>query len=1164
MAFLTNEGAYSSSSTHQGTYDVFLSFRGEDIRYNFTCHLYKALCDNGLNTFIDYNLPRGEEISMELLKAIELSKISIVVFSENFAFSTWCLNELVKIFECRRKDRFDLPIFYKVSPSEIRKQDGKFGIALVEHEETFKNDIRKVHTWRKTLTEAANLSGFVYTDRCDAFELIRRVIKEILSFKLKCMPLFVAKFPVGIDFKVKAIESILDIESDDVRTLVIYGIGGVGKTTISKAVYNKIVIHFEGSCFLENVREISHTYNGIIRLQETLLSLINRSENFKVESITEGINLIKEKLHSKKVLLILDDVDETKLVENLLGECNWFASGSRVIITSRDKNILKTMQIDHSIYEVEKLNQFEARELFSHHAFRTSKPEEDYSKLVEQLIHYADGLPLAIAIIGADLYERSIHEWKSALERYENMLQPDIQEILKISYDGLEKNEKDIFLDIACFFKGYKMDDVVNILGACNLYSDHGIEILIDMCLITLEYGKLSMHDLLQQMGRGIVQQESKKIEQRSRIWCYEDAHELLTTNMASMRIRGIMLRSPEPIKVPLKAKVFKRMKNLKFLIGNVHIGKELEYVPLELRFLEWHVFPLSLSSKCSPLQNLVVLKMSSIILENVFKQGFQYANLKSINLSWCESITKLPDLCSPNLEELNLNSCLNLIEVHESIGSLDKLKVWNLNWCRQLQILPSRLMLKSLEKFILIYCSSLEKFPDIHPEMKCLKELNLLGSGIRELPSSLWYLTGLQKLILYNCDELRDFPTGANNSKIESKGLDLLETKFVSNLCLLMILFEFCSYLKNFALDLSRCVGIKIELDSWMQPDYFPVLTRLCLAYTRIVTIPDSISRFTRLVYLSISNCNKLREISRLAQSIRTVNAENCKWLDAQSSSRLWNQFGEILEILENRVTETTRSDVHYSHLLLPATEIPKRFKFNHQSVGNSISYFVGPKLSNLVVCIAFPSNEVGVNTCGEWSINISINGSKQTTLSENLMENIYDHLWLIYVQVNLLSPSEENHIEVEAIQNHIANSQNWMRLYVECTCCPQKPNISRHGCGSFSLIPDCTPLFPLRPTSPDYQWPVNNGEKDSGRVQSRCKRRRRKHRPTHGRKHYLSRFGWLQIRFRLWKRSSRPWRRRFTVGCDDRGSSSMPNNFVNDHTNTHLYQPSKKTRTS
>ena len=161
---MTNEGASSSSSSHRCDYDVFLSFRGEDTRNNFTSHLYKALCDQGFDTFIDDDLQKEEEISMELLKVIELSMISIVVFSKNFASSTWCLNEFVKIFECRSNGQFVLPIFYKVNPSEIRKQDGEFGIALAKHEEKFKDDIEKVQRWRKTLTEAANLSGFPYND----------------------------------------------------------------------------------------------------------------------------------------------------------------------------------------------------------------------------------------------------------------------------------------------------------------------------------------------------------------------------------------------------------------------------------------------------------------------------------------------------------------------------------------------------------------------------------------------------------------------------------------------------------------------------------------------------------------------------------------------------------------------------------------------------------------------------------------------------------------------------------------------------------------------------------------------------------------------------------------------------------------------------------------
>ena len=83
------------------------------------------------------------------------------------------------------------------------------------------------------------------------------------------------------------------------------------------------------------------------------------------------------------------------------------------------------------------------------------------------------------------------------------------------------------------------------------------------------------------------------------------------------------MLLSRERTEMPLKPKVFKRLKNLKFLVGNVHIGEALEYLPDELRFLEWREFPLSLSSKCCLPRQLVVLKMfeSNVILENVFKK---------------------------------------------------------------------------------------------------------------------------------------------------------------------------------------------------------------------------------------------------------------------------------------------------------------------------------------------------------------------------------------------------------------------------------------------------------------------------------------------------------------------------------------------------------------
>ena len=168
MALVTSKGASSSSSsfsfTHQWKYDVFLSFRGEDTRNGFTTNLYKALGHRGIHTFMDNNLPRGEKISDELLKTIESSMISIIVFSENYASSAWCLDELAEIVECKNNGMLVRPVFYKVDPSEVQNRKGKFGEALAKHEEKFKDD-KIVQRWREALHEAANISGWHYYER---------------------------------------------------------------------------------------------------------------------------------------------------------------------------------------------------------------------------------------------------------------------------------------------------------------------------------------------------------------------------------------------------------------------------------------------------------------------------------------------------------------------------------------------------------------------------------------------------------------------------------------------------------------------------------------------------------------------------------------------------------------------------------------------------------------------------------------------------------------------------------------------------------------------------------------------------------------------------------------------------------------------------------------
>ncbi|KAG2668409.1 hypothetical protein I3760_15G159300 [Carya illinoinensis] len=152
----------SSSVTSLRCYDVFLSFRGEDTRYTFIAHLYHALIQKGICTYLDEDeLRRGDEISPALLQAIESSRTSIIILSTNYASSTWCLDELLKILECKElKQQRVLPVFYHVDPSEVRHQRESFGEALAKHAAEKLNVDMKLQPWKEALREVVNLSGY--------------------------------------------------------------------------------------------------------------------------------------------------------------------------------------------------------------------------------------------------------------------------------------------------------------------------------------------------------------------------------------------------------------------------------------------------------------------------------------------------------------------------------------------------------------------------------------------------------------------------------------------------------------------------------------------------------------------------------------------------------------------------------------------------------------------------------------------------------------------------------------------------------------------------------------------------------------------------------------------------------------------------------------------
>ena len=137
-----------SPSTHtKRKYDVFVSFHGEDSHNNSTSFLFEALRKKGIDAFRDdAGLNKGESIAPKLLQAIEGSRLFIVVFSKNYASSTWCLRELAHICNCIEiSPRHVLPIFYDVGPSEVRKQSGSYEKPLPN---TKKDLVRIKRRWR--------------------------------------------------------------------------------------------------------------------------------------------------------------------------------------------------------------------------------------------------------------------------------------------------------------------------------------------------------------------------------------------------------------------------------------------------------------------------------------------------------------------------------------------------------------------------------------------------------------------------------------------------------------------------------------------------------------------------------------------------------------------------------------------------------------------------------------------------------------------------------------------------------------------------------------------------------------------------------------------------------------------------------------------------------
>ncbi|XP_039165104.1 disease resistance protein RPV1-like [Eucalyptus grandis] len=530
-------------------------------------------------------------------------------------------------------------------------------------------------------------------------------------------------------------------------------------------------------------------------------------------------------------------MDDTTHLDALVGDGSWFKVGSIVIITTRNKSILDKVRASH-LYELEQLPPNQSLILFSRHAFRNDFPPSDYKHISHDIVSITRGLPLALEVIGSYLCGKTKATWKDTSEKLKKIPAKEVQERLKISYDALDYEEQQIFLDIACFFIGISKQNPTYMWDACGFYPGKGIEVLSLMSLIKIgEYGKLMMHDQLRDLGREIVRLENQKEPgEHSRLWIDEEAKNVLESNKGTCKIEALRLgynrrnRWESDDEESYRGEQFNEFTNLRFLqLGNVNFTGDFQNLLPQLRWLDWKTCPWDFEIVNFHPKKLVVLNLSgSEISEDWGGWGpLKVAtNLKVLDLSSCQNLRRTPDLSAfESLEILNLDQCWSLEEIHPSVWYIKTLVSLDAYECQELEKLPVRVGRMEESRELPCY-DKLAQLPESMGSSESLTRLSLSITGIKELPESIGSMKALETL-------------WANGCKLD-------------------------------------CIPNSIgNLTS---------LTSLNLSWCDLDCIPNSIGNLTSLTYLNLSGC-KLREIpnsiGKLAK-LQVLHVNDCKiWKD-------------------------------------------------------------------------------------------------------------------------------------------------------------------------------------------------------------------------------------------------------------------------------------------
>nr|XP_043629725.1 disease resistance protein RPV1-like [Erigeron canadensis] len=792
----TSSNTSPVSNNNVCRYDVFLSFRGET-RNAFTDHLYKALVDVGLTPFRDNDdIDRGEDLKPEIERGIRESRASIVVLSKNYATSRWCLDELSLILEQATKLRhFVLPIFYHVYPSHDKNQEESFQINVIPDDTKWTED--NVERWKAALTKVSNMHGEVLNGSETKF--LENIV-GIIEKKLDLKKVYLKANLVGMDTWHKEVD--YWFERSRAQILAVWGMGGIGKTTLARHIVYSNWENFGSISILEDIG--SRSIEQLLELQKKLLGDIFQGKKKKIPSVWQGTRKIENALQTEKALIVLDNIVEPSHLFELLG--TGIETQCKIIITTKQSNPHKWFDQLTSWrcqeLEMKSLDKNNSLELLRHHAFGSKVPE-GYDHLVDKALSYCGGNPLALEVLGASLSRKNKQFWDSRLTSFEKELHARILDVLIGSYESLPlHSHRSLFLHIACFFVGKDRDYVEKILEP-DYSALSGIETLFESCLLSVSPNKkLMMHRMLQEMARTIVYKESpENPAKRSRVWKDEDSYDILKKGKGSRKIEGLALdmnllnqgiEQHAYKSSDLTTESFKKMEKLKLLqLSWVGLTGPYENISQQLRWLCWIGFGLRAIPSNLCMENLVAIDMSYSCLEE-FEPPGELPSLKILNLRSSKDLREIRNIYRLRfLEILILWDCRSL--THVTLGGLTRLAILNLTGCEKLctreKLSPlvsqeglfqtkkqkvsqegsslhainssqqaSFLLPQSLERVYLMNCnvSHTDYFPLTFNDQPHLVYLNLVNSPFEFLPSYN-YLKRLRVLDVSGCSDLKE-----------------------------------------------------------------------------------------------------------------------------------------------------------------------------------------------------------------------------------------------------------------------------------------------------------------------------------------------------------------------------------------------------------------------